>query len=115
MVGPRPSVNGPVRTPAQKRRASARRFEILNAFCRRTSRTLGLAESKTWFHLYQHARPDRTVRVSVNKLAEEMGLHRRTVIRSLRGLRTVGLLSLKERGGPGMGPTTYKLWPYDPR
>jgi hypothetical protein len=69
-----PSVNGRYRTAGQRRRTSARRFELYNTFWDEgTARGLTPTAALVWLALYRHARPDRTVRVSLSRLAEMVG------------------------------------------
>jgi DNA-binding MarR family transcriptional regulator len=114
MAGPRPSVNGPVRTKAQKRRTSARRFELLNAFWDLgTARALSRTDALVWLALYRHARPDRTISISFRQVAEMLGADRVTVVRSIRRLRDSKLLKRVRLGGPNRGSNVYKLLPCD--
>jgi hypothetical protein len=109
-----PSLNGRYGT-ARRRRTAARRFELLNAFWDEgTARTLPRTAALIWLALWRHARPDRTVRLSFGKLAWMVGTCRQTAIRSVRRLRGERLLKLVKRGGPGRGPSTYKLLSHDP-
>jgi DNA-binding MarR family transcriptional regulator len=92
----------------------ARRFELLNAFWDRTARALPQTDALVWLALYRHARPDRTACVSFGRLAEMVGVTRRTVTRAIRRLRDGRLLKRAHRGGPDRGSNVYKLFPYDP-
>jgi predicted transcriptional regulator len=86
----------------------------LNAFWDRTARGLPQTDALVWLALYRHARPDRTACVSFSKLAEMVGVSRRTVVRSIRQLRDGRLLKRVQRGGPDRGSNAYQLFPYDP-
>jgi hypothetical protein len=113
MVQPNP--NGQLRTAAQRRRASARRFELLNAFWDQgTAGDLFRTDALVWLALWQHARPDRTVCISFGTVAKMLKCHRETAYRSIRRLRKARLLKLVRRGGRDQGPNVYKLLPYDP-
>jgi CRP-like cAMP-binding protein len=111
----RPSVNGPLRTTAQKRRGSARRFELLNAFWDEGSvRNLSRLDALVWLALYRHARPDRTVSISFGQVAGMLGTCRETAYRSIRQLRKAKLLKRVRLGGPNRGSNVYKLLSHDP-
>ena len=111
----RPNLNGPPRTAAQRRRVSARRFELVNAFWDEgTARSLFRTDALIWLALWRHARPDRTVCLSFGKVAAMVGTNRVTANRSIRRLRRAKLLKLVWHGGPDRGANVYKLIPYDP-
>jgi DNA-binding Lrp family transcriptional regulator len=86
----------------------------MNAFWDRTARALSPTDALVWLALYRHARPDRTACVSFGRLAEMVGVSRRTVIRSIRRLRDRRLLKRFQRGGRDRGSNAYRLFPYDP-
>jgi predicted transcriptional regulator len=86
----------------------------LNAFWDRTARALPQTEALVWLALYRHARPDRSACVSFGRLAEMVGVSRRTVMRAIRRLMDGRLLKRVQRGGPDRGSNAYKLFPYDP-
>jgi len=113
-MGAGPSSDGSPGTPPRRRRGSAPRFELLNAFWDRTAKALPRTDALVWLALYRHARPDRTACVSFGRLAEMVGVSRRTVMRSIRRLRDRRLLKRVRRGGPDRGSNAYKLLPYDP-
>jgi hypothetical protein len=110
-----PSLNGPPRATVQKRRTSALRFELLNAFWDEgTARSLTRTDALVWLALYRHARPDRSVCLSFGKLAEMVGSDRVTVVRSVRRLRDARLLKRVRHGGPNQGANVYRLLSHDP-
>jgi hypothetical protein len=110
-----PILNGPPRTTSQRRKASAQRFELLNAFWDKgTARTLTRTEALVWLALYRHARPDRSVCASHQTIANMIGIRRETAYRAVCRLRQKRLLKLERRGGPDQRPNVYKLLPYVP-
>jgi hypothetical protein len=110
-----PSLNNRPGSHIKPRGTSAQRFELYNAFWdRSTAGNLTRIDALTWFALYRHARPDRTVCISFGKLAQMLNCHRQTASRSIHRLREARLLKRVQRGGRDQGSNVYKLSPYDP-
>lgn len=58
--------------------------------------------------LFRHAW-NGVAKVSMNRLANDMGVSRKTVQRAIQRLITKQLIAVKQKGGLGVGPTAYKL------
>ena len=120
-VGEEPPPMDPVpareRRPAAAERSKAKgltatrgRFKLLNTFVDFSARELRRNELLVWLILYRDAR-EGIATTGQTDLARRAGVSKRTVIRSLRRLADLGLLSVVRRGGLRRGPSAYRVRP----
>lgn len=94
-----------------KRRKTAGRFGVLNAFLDFTSRNFGRAEILVWLLLYRDTKPNGLASTSQADLARRAGITTRTVERAICRLEEHELIEVVRRGGIGRGPSTYRVYP----
>jgi hypothetical protein len=94
------------------KRASALRFQILNAFVDTGMADLSRAELATWLVLYRDTKPGGTARVSLNDIARRAGIARQTACRAVGRLARRKMLQVLRRGGLHQGPSIYRVFPY---
>ena len=87
---------------------TAVRFYVLNGFVDRTMRTLSHVDACVWTVLWRHADAKCRVRISHERVAESVGIHRVSAARSVRRLMAAELVRIVRRGGPGR-PTEYVI------
>lgn len=93
-----------------KRRKTADRFDVLNAFVDETLRTLCRGDAAVWLVLYRDTR-DGTARTSQADIARRAGLSVRGVAKALRRLEQRRLLKTVYRGGLNRGASRYRVLP----
>jgi predicted transcriptional regulator len=105
------------RSVADRKKASNLRFETLNAFVDRGIAEAGLSPASiaVWLVLYRHGKPDGSTEIPVDFIAQQSGLSRSTVLRSLAELRAASMLKTTKKGGIGRGANRYILAPYPMR
>ncbi len=96
-----------------RRRNTADRFAVLNAFVDFTAGALSRNEILVWLVLYRDTRND-TARTSQADLARRAGISDRSVRRALKGLQGRRLLKVTYRGGIGRGASAYRIYPLPP-
>ena len=87
---------------------SAMRFGELNDFVDLTMRSLSHTQLKVWLVLFRDVR-NGVARASQKWIAERCGVTDRTVRRVLPYLEARGLVEVKVKGGPGRGPSVYRV------
>lgn len=105
--------NGAPRTQREEKkktskRASERRFELLNWFIDKAMRECSVPQRLVWIVLYRHTRK-KTVSVSQRFIALQAGLSRRSVHTAVCGLVEKGLLVVVTPGQKNRAPATYRL------
>jgi hypothetical protein len=101
-------------TNKTKRRNTADRFAVLNAFVDFTMQELSRAETLVWLVLYRDTK-DGTARTAQTDIARRAGVNVRTVKRAIADLHRRGLLVLVHRGSLRRGPSTYRIRPLTTR
>lgn len=96
------------------RHRSRLRFETLNAFVDRgiVDGKLNPSDVAVWLTLYRHAGPDGIVKITVQTIQRSTGLARRTVLLSLKRMRTARMLRTVKRGGLNQGASRHAIFPY---
>jgi len=102
-----PSVNDGSK-PARK--ATGKRFEVLNSFVDETLSTLCRGDVAVWLVLYRDTR-DGTARTAQSDLSRRSGLSVRGVVKALRRLEKRGLLKVVYQGGLNRGMSRYRVFP----
>lgn len=97
-----------------KRKATAGRFGILNAFVDCSLAELSRSEVAVWLVLYRDTR-DGTVRTSQENIAKRSGTSVRHVKRALASLTAAGLLTVVFQGGLNRGPSRFRVNPLGTR
>ncbi len=93
-----------------KKKTTANRFAILNAFMDFTIAGLRRSEMLVWLTLYRDTR-DGTARTSQQDIARRTGLSRKTVERAIKSLTDRELLRVVYRGGLNRGSSRYQVLP----
>ena len=94
------------------KRASALRFEVLNAFVDGGMAGLTPHEAAVWLVLYRDTKPDGIARTAVDDIARRAGIGRRTVLRALKRLEALRMLQVTRRGGLNRGASAYRVFPF---
>lgn len=102
----------PNRDRPTTKRASARRFEVLNAFVDGGMADLTRAELAVWLCLYRDTRPDGSARASLDDLGRRGGMDRQTASRAVGRLEGRKMLRVLRRGGINLGPSVYRVFPF---
>jgi DNA-binding transcriptional ArsR family regulator len=97
-------------SPPKGKAATRGRFKLLNAFVDFSARELRRNELLVWLILYRDTR-DGVASTAQADLARRAGISKRTVIRTLRRLADLGLLTVVRRGGLRRGPSAYRVRP----
>ena len=84
------------------------RFRVLNTFIDMTMRHLKPSETAVWFVLYRDTR-DGVAKTAQTDIARRTGLSTRTVKRSIKRLKELGLVTIRSRGGLMKGPSHYQV------
>jgi len=103
-----PPAEGKQKKPKRK---TGSRFGCLNAFVDFTMATLSRAEIATWLTLFRETQSDGIATASVDWLAKQIGMNRRTVLRTIKRLEKNGLLTVTRRGSLRRGPSRYHVLP----
>jgi hypothetical protein len=96
--------------PKQRKRKTADRFAVLNAFIDLTAGELTRSEIMVWLVLYRDTR-NGVAKTSQADIARRAGINVRTARRAIGRLRDYRLLSIVRHGGLRQGPTTYQVQP----
>lgn len=94
------------------KRASALRFELLNAFVDSGMAELSRAEISTWLILFRDTRPNGITQTAIDDIARRGGMDRSSVVRAIKKLRDRRMLKIVCRGGLNRGPSRYRVFPY---
>jgi len=97
--------------PSKAKGKSKGRFGVLNAFVDYSLADLDHPCRSVWLVLFRDTRPDGLARTSQTDIARRIGMSARTVKRAVRKLETLGLLSVKFRGGLGGRLSVYHVHP----
>jgi hypothetical protein len=92
------------------RRIATERFRTLNAFVDFTARDLRRNDLLVWLVLYRDTK-DGIARTAQTDIARRIGASKRTVVRAIRRLDEMGLLTVAYRGGLRRGPSAYRVRP----
>jgi len=92
------------------RKATGKRFELLNSFVDETLSTLCRGDIAVWLILYRDTR-DGTARTAQSDLARRSGLSVRGVVKALRRLEKRGLVKVVYQGGLNRGMSRYRVLP----
>ena len=84
------------------------RFILLNEFIDSGMAGLSRLEALVWLVLFRDARGD-IAETSARYVGTRIGVDRRSVQRALAKLRSVGLLTVKRKGGLNRGSNVYQL------
>ncbi|HLQ44734.1 MAG TPA: helix-turn-helix domain-containing protein [Planctomycetaceae bacterium] len=103
------STNGKAEKPKRKKQ-TAERFGVINAFVDFTLGSLTRNETAVWLVLWRDTK-DGTARTSQTDIARRAGIGRRTVVRIIDKLASKGLLRMVHRGGLRRGVSTYRVHP----
>lgn len=95
----------------RRRRHTADRFGVLNAFLDMTAGTLTRAELLTWMILYRDTKPNGTARTAQSDIARRAGTDSRTIRRALQRLSALGLVRIVWQGGFRKGASAYAVLP----
>jgi hypothetical protein len=97
--------------PSKAKGKSKGRFAVLNAFVDFSMAGLDHASRSVWLVLYRDTRPDGLARTAQADIARRIGMSARTVKRAVRKLESLGLLTVKYRGGLGGRLSVYRVLP----
>lgn len=97
--------------PSKAKGKSKGRFAVLNAFVDYSLATLDHPSRSVWFVLYRDTKPDGLARTAQADIARRIGMSVPTVKRAVRRLETLGLLTVKYRGGLGGRLSVYRVNP----
>ncbi len=89
-------------------RTAGDRFGVANAFVDFGARLVDPTAQACWWMLWRETKPDGLARVSFSRVAECVGMDRRTAIRAIGRLDKAGLLTVVRRGGMRAGSSTYR-------
>lgn len=94
--------------PPPKTPRGGDRFSVLNAFVDQSLQSLKGAQVSVWLVLFRTER-DRRATIGHAAMARYSGLSRRSTIRAVNSLIALGLVERLARGGPDVGPSTYRM------
>jgi hypothetical protein len=97
--------------PSKAKGKAKGRFAVLNAFVDYSLAALDHPSRSVWFVLYRDTRPDGLARTAQADIARRIGMSARTVKRAVHQLETLGLLTVKYRGGLGGRLSVYCVNP----
>jgi hypothetical protein len=111
---PAPSLNGRQRSQREgdktkKKRASAGRFQCINAFLDATMAKLTPAERSVWLILWRDTKPSGLAGTSQISMARRAGVSDRSIRTALRGLEQKGLITVVHRGNLRRGASIYRV------
>jgi DNA-binding transcriptional ArsR family regulator len=87
----------------------AGRFGVLNGFVDRGAKLVDTTAQACWLVLFRETQRDGLATVSHSRIAQCIGVDRKTVTRAVRRLTDAGLVTIKRHGGWGRGPSTYRV------
>jgi DNA-binding MarR family transcriptional regulator len=99
------------RKPSKAKWPAKGRFAVLNAFVDYSLAALDHPSRSVWFLLYRDTRPDGLARTAQADIARRIGMSTRTVKRAVHNLESLGLLTVKYRGGLGGRVSVYRVNP----
>lgn len=99
-----------VGAPTTKGRAAGR-FGVLNRFADDGARLVDTTAQACWWILYHETKPDGLATISHGRVADCIGVDRKTVTRATKRLEQAGLLTVVRHGGWRRGPSTYRVHP----
>jgi hypothetical protein len=119
MEGPAPAPSASGRQRHQGRhggkpkgkRASAGRFQCINAFIDVTMGLLTPAERAAWLVLWRDTKPNGLATTSQMSMARRAGVSDRSIRTALRGLEQRGLVTEVHRGSLRRGASIYRVHP----
>jgi hypothetical protein len=119
MEGPAPAPSGNGRPrhrggepgKPKGKRASAGRFQCINAFIDATMATLTPAERAAWLILWRDTKPNGLAETSQTSMARRAGVSDRSIRTALRGLEKRGLVTVVNRGSLRRGTSVYRVRP----
>lgn len=97
--------------PSKAKGKGKGRFAILNAFVDYSLAALDHPSRAVWIVLYRDTKPDGLARTAQADIARRIGMSARTVKRAVHNLETLGLLTVKYRGGLGGRLSVYCVHP----
>jgi hypothetical protein len=109
--------NKPTRKPSKaskpkgKRKKTAGRFDVINAFADFTLAKLDRADIAVWLLLWRDTKPNGIATTSQVDLARRAGTSTRTVERVIAKLGKLGLVTMVRRGGVRQGASSYRIHP----
>jgi hypothetical protein len=96
-----------------KGKASAGRFQSINAFIDATMGTLPPAARAAWLILWRDTKPNGLAATSQMSMARRAGISDRSVRNALGLLEERGLVTVVHRGSLRRGVSTYRVRPLD--
>src|SRR5690606_21475140 len=84
---------------APKRKEASGRFQTLNTFVDESARLVSTTAQTVWMVLWRDTHTDGIANVSHSRIADRLGISRRTVIRAINELEKQGLVTVVKRGG----------------
>jgi len=105
-----PGANATGSPDKRNRKATGKRFEVLNSFVDETLSTLCRGDIAVWLVLYRDTR-DGTARTAQSDIGRRTGLSVRGVAKALRRLEKRGLLKVVYQGGLNRGMSRYRVLP----
>jgi len=94
------------------KRASALRFQVLNAFVGSGMAELSRAELALGLVLHRDTMPGGTVRDSLDDIGRRAGIDRQMASRAVDKLTGRKMLQLLRRGGLNQRPSEYRVFPF---
>ena len=82
----------------------------MNDFADISARNVSTTAQAVWWQLFREVRPNGAAALSLNQIAERIGVHNRTAIRSIQELISAGLIEVIEKGTTFQHkPSTYHV------
>jgi len=100
----------PLGKPSANRKATAKRFVVLNSFVDESLSTLCRGDIAIWLILYRDTR-EGTARTAQSDLARRSGMSIRGAAKALKRLEKRGLMKVVYRGGLNRGASRYRVLP----
>jgi hypothetical protein len=97
--------------PGKAKGKSKGRFGVLNAFVDYSLADLDHPSRSVWLVLFRDTRPDGLARTAQGDIARRIGMSVSTVKRAIHRLETLGLVTVKNRGGLGGRLSVYRVHP----
>ena len=109
-VRPTSTANGKRGEKPKRTEGAGDRFATINAFVDFTLGGLTRNEAAVWLVLWRDTK-DGTARTAQTDIARRAGIGRRTVVRIVGRLETMGLLRTVHQGGLNRGMNVYRVLP----
>jgi hypothetical protein len=106
---PRPAPTTANATKSSAHKRAAGRFGVLNRFADNGARLVDTTAQACWWILYRETKPDGLATISHQRIAECVGVDRKTVTRALGRLEAARLLTVVRHGGWRRGASTYRV------